>query len=261
MEQNNNQNPYENPYQDQDYYQMNDAYEVNGGKTAYGVDTGARVNNILTKSFLFMFIALGISAISADMVYYWIRFHGLTRDLFYVMMVSAVAELVLVLVGNRAVLKGNIVLGGVLLAIYSVLNGITLSTVLIVYDIGMVFATFISTALVFGVMAFIGVVTKKDLGTWGRVGIMLLTGIIITTLVNTFFIKSVGLDMVISYVGLAVFIGLTAYDTQKIKQFAMVMPESEVGDTAIGMAGALQLYLDFINIFLYLIRIFGRRSK
>lgn len=256
-------NPYENPYNDASY--SNNAYgnPYQAQESAfYGVKMDERVRSILTKSFLYMFIALCLSAMTAEAVNYCIRFGIIPWDSFYRLMVAAgIAELAFVLIGNAVLLRGNVKIGGLLLVIYSILNGITISSVLLVYGAVTVTSTFISTALVFGVMAFIGIVSKKDFGMWGRVGLMLLFGIIIITVVNLFLIKSSGLDMLVSIAGLLIFIGLTAYDSQKIKKMAMTYSGGENTDTIIAMSGALQLYLDFINIFLYLIKIFGRRSR
>lgn len=256
-------NPYENPYNDASY--SNNAYGnpyQAQERAFYDAKMDERVRSILTKSFLYMFIALCLSAMTAEAVNYCLRFEIIPWDSFYrLMVVAGIAELAFVFIGNAVLLRGNVKIGGLLLAIYSILNGITISSVLLVYGAVTVTSTFISTALVFGVMAFIGIVSKKDFGMWGRIGLMLLFGIIIITIVNLFLIKSSGLDMLVSIAGLVIFIGLTAYDSQKIKKMAMTYSGGENTDTVIAMSGALQLYLDFINIFLYLIKIFGRRSR
>ena len=118
---------------------------------------------------------------------------------------------------------------------------------------------FFITAGTFAVMAFIGYTTKTDLSSMGKILMMGLIGLIIATLVNLF-LKSTGLALIVSYVGVLIFVGLTAYDTQKIKQ--MLMQAEDTGETAqkIALIGALSLYLDFINLFLYLLRIFGKRE-
>ena len=108
-------------------------------------------------------------------------------------------------------------------------------------------------------MAFVGYTTKKDLSGMGKMLMMALIGLIIATVVNLF-LRSTGLQLIVSYIGVLVFVGLTAYDTQKIKQ--MLMMAEDTGETAqkIALLGALSLYLDFVNLFLYLLRIFGKRD-
>jgi hypothetical protein len=139
---------------------------------------------------------------------------------------------------------------------FAIINGMTLSPIFLVYTGASIAKTFFITAGTFGAMAVYGYFTDRDLSKIGSMLTMALFGLIIVSLVNMF-LKSSGLDWVISFVGVALFIGLTAWDTQKIKQLAMQMPESSVGRLA--TLGALSLYLDFINIFLYLLRFFGNQ--
>ena len=135
----------------------------------------------------------------------------------------------------------------------------TLSFIFAVYTMSSIANVFFITAGTFAVMAFIGYTTKTDLSSMGKILMMGLIGLIIATLVNLF-LKSTGLALIVSYVGVLIFVGLTAYDTQKIKQ--MLMQAEDTGETAqkIALIGALSLYLDFINLFLYLLRIFGKRE-
>ncbi len=139
---------------------------------------------------------------------------------------------------------------------FAIINGMTLSPIFLVYTGASIAKTFFITAGTFGAMAVYGYFTDRDLSKFGSILTMALFGLIIVSLVNMF-LKSSGLDWVISFVGVALFIGLTAWDTQKIKQLAMQMPESSVGRLA--TLGALSLYLDFINLFLYLLRFFGNQ--
>jgi hypothetical protein len=139
---------------------------------------------------------------------------------------------------------------------FAIINGMTLSPIFLVYTGASIAKTFFITAGTFGAMAVYGYFTDRDLSKIGSMLTMALFGLIIVSLVNMF-LKSSGLDWVISFVGVALFIGLTAWDTQKIKQLAMQMPESSVGRLA--TLGALSLYLDFINLFLYLLRFFGNQ--
>lgn len=139
--------------------------------------------------------------------------------------------------------------------IYSILNGLTLSTIFIIYDAGTVSLAFIASSLLFGVMAIYGKITKKDLTSMGSVMFMLLIGLIIAYVVNMFLGNST-LDFILAAGGATIFAGLTAWDMQKLKQYYYSYGDSEaLGSIAI--MGALSLYLDFINIFLSLLRVFG----
>ena len=108
-------------------------------------------------------------------------------------------------------------------------------------------------------MAIVGYTTKTDLSSMGKILFMALIGLIIATLVNLF-IKSSGFTLILSYVGVLIFVGLTAWDSQKIKQMLLQAPDAGEGAQKLALLGALTLYLDFINLFIYLLRIFGRRE-
>jgi hypothetical protein len=118
---------------------------------------------------------------------------------------------------------------------------------------------FFITAGTFGAMSVFGYVTKADLSSMGKLLMMALIGLIIATVVNLF-MKSSGLDMIISYAGVLIFVGLTAYDTQKIKNMCLQAPDAGEGMQKLALLGALSLYLDFINLFIYLLRILGKRE-
>ena len=147
-----------------------------------------------------------------------------------------------------------------LFVIYSGLNGVTLSTIFLVYAQSSIVSTFFVCAATFIACSLYGWVTKRDLTSLGGFMVMGLIGIIIASLVNLF-IKSSGLSVIISYIGVFVFIGLTAYDTQKIKNMAMTQPANLDGAVIRkgAILGALSLYLDFINLFLMLLSILGQR--
>jgi FtsH-binding integral membrane protein len=141
---------------------------------------------------------------------------------------------------------------------YSVLNGLTLSVVFLAYTSSSIAGTFFITAGMFGAMAIYGLVTKRDLSGWGSFLFMGLVGIIIASIVNIF-LKSSGMSWMISLIGVFIFTGLTAYDVQRIKTIGeegiMAQGTEAIGKGAI--MGALTLYLDFINLFLMLLRFFG----
>ena len=150
----------------------------------------------------------------------------------------------------------------VLFLVYSAINGISFSFILLVYTPGSIIGCFASAAVMFGIMAVMGYTTSKDLTSFGRIMMMGLIGIVVAMLIN-FFLKSDGLDYLISIIGVAVFTGLTAYDVQKLKRISLGL-EYEGAGTAnvrkLSILGALTLYLDFINLFLMLLRLFGRRK-
>ncbi len=146
---------------------------------------------------------------------------------------------------------------GVYLA-YAALNGLTLSVIFYHFTMESLATTFFATAGTFGVMSLYGYMTKRDLTSFGNLCMMMLFGVIIASVVNMFWASSM-LYWVTTYIGIAVFVGLTAYDTQKIKEMSMAVDGIEQSDSARKYAifGALTLYLDFINLFLLLLRIFG----
>lgn len=147
-----------------------------------------------------------------------------------------------------------------LFILYSILNGATLSMIFLIYTMSSIATTFFVTAGTFGVMALFGYVTKKDLTRLGSLCFMGIIGIIIASLVNIFLQNSM-MEMIISYIGVLLFVGLTAYDSQKIKRLLM-QDGVEINETTqkIALLGAMTLYLDFINLFLYLLRILGDRK-
>jgi FtsH-binding integral membrane protein len=141
-----------------------------------------------------------------------------------------------------------------------VLNGVFFSTIFLAYTLGSIASTFFITAGTFGAMSLVGYFIKKDLSALGRFLMMALIGLIIATVVNIF-IQSSGLMWICTYVGVLIFSGLTAYDTQKIKQmFLMHGAEMNESTMKLALMGSLTLYLDFINLFIYLLRIFGDRK-
>lgn len=144
-----------------------------------------------------------------------------------------------------------------LFLVYSAVNGISFSFIFLAYKLGTIFKVFASTSVLFGIMAVLGATTKTDLTKMGTFLMMVLFGMIIASLIN-FFTKSSAMDYIISFVGVVVFTGLTAYDVQKIKN--MDAEYAGEGRLKLGLMGALSLYLDFINLFLMLLRLFGRRD-
>lgn len=140
--------------------------------------------------------------------------------------------------------------------VYSALNGLTLSFIFLAYTMSSIASTFFITAGTFAVMSVYGYTTKTDLTKIGRILMMLLVGLIIATVVNIF-MKSPMLYWITTYAGVAIFVGLIAYDTQKIKNYFAQIGGDETMIRKIAIIGALNLYLDFINLFLFLLRLFG----
>lgn len=173
---------------------------------------------------------------------------------------ACIAELVLVFTISSAINKLSFPVAGLLFGLYAVLNGVTMSLLLLVYTATSVAQTFFVCAGTFGVMAVVGYTTKRDLTKLGGILFMALIGLIIATVVNIF-LHSSGLAFVMNYLGVLIFVGLTAWDTQNIKQLCQTVINSGNRESAMKVAllGSLTLYLDFINLFIYLLRIFGTR--
>jgi FtsH-binding integral membrane protein len=147
----------------------------------------------------------------------------------------------------------------VVFGIYSVLMGMSLSFLILIYTSASIFKTFLITSLMFGFMAFLGYTTKTDLTKMGSILMMALFGLIIASLVN-FFMKSAAFDYFISFIGVIIFTGLTAYDVQKLKRIGSGVEYQGAEMAKLTILGALTLYLDFINLFLFLLRLFGDRK-
>ena len=175
-----------------------------------------------------------------------------SKFLFFGLMI---AELGVVIVLSSMINKLSSATAALLFYLYAILNGVVLTSILFVYSPAAIFKTFLITAGTFGAMSIYGYTTKQDLSKIGSYLVMALIGLIVCSIVNIF-LQSTGFDWAISLLGVAIFVGLTAWDTQKIKAMAMATDEENVGKLA--TMGALSLYLDFINLFLYLLRFFGR---
>jgi len=147
-----------------------------------------------------------------------------------------------------------------LFMLYSALNGLTLSAIFIVYAHATLASAFLITAGMFGAMSVYGYVTKRDLTAMGSLLFMALVGLIIASVVSIFWRNSM-LTTIINYAGVLIFVGLTAYDTQKLKQIAIATAGDAAMSARLSINGALQLYLDFLNLFLFLLRILGDRRN
>lgn len=171
-----------------------------------------------------------------------------------------IAEVALVMYLSARINRISFTTATLLFIAYAILNGVTLSTLFIIYTTSSIASTFFITAGTFGAMALIGSFTRKDLTKLGSICLMGVIGLIIASLVNLFLHSSM-MTLIISYIGVLLFVGLTAYDAQKIKRL-LSGDEIEVNDNTqkIALLGALTLYLDFINLFIYLLHILGDRK-
>ena len=177
------------------------------------------------------------------------------------LIVCAIAEVALVFALSFAINKIAPAAAAVLFMVYAALNGVTLSVLLLVYAIGTIQTAFFATAGTFAAMAVFGTVTKRNLDMVGRIAFMALIGLLIASLVNIF-MRNSGLDALLCYVGVGIFVALTAYDAQKIRELADNAHRLDSATVArLGILGALQLYLDFINLFIYLVQILGRNRE
>jgi uncharacterized protein len=170
-----------------------------------------------------------------------------------------IAELVMVFYLSARIHKLSVTAATLLFFIYAALNGITFSLLFSIYTAESIGTTFFITAGMFGAISVYGYVTKRDLSRMGSILFMALIGLLLATLINIW-LQSSGLYWIVTYAGVLIFTGLTAYDVQKIKEGNIIGNEGTVDDTKEAIIGALVLYLDFINLFLYLLRIFGNRD-
>ncbi len=177
-----------------------------------------------------------------------------------VMFGAIIGELVLVMVLSFALRRISPNLAAVLFVGYALLNGLTLSIIFLIYPLGTISLAFFSAAGTFAAMTILGYTTELDLSQYRTYFMMALIGLVIAMVVNMF-LQSSGLDLIISMAGVLIFTVLTAYDTQKIKRWAADPSFTEDGSLVakISIMGALTLYLDFVNLFLFLLRLFGRR--
>jgi FtsH-binding integral membrane protein len=234
-------------------------YEMETAFRERELEASAALPVLMRKVYVWMTLALVITGFTAYAVAATPNLQQLVFANTWVLWGLIIAEVGLVIAINAAINKLSLAMATLLFILYSVINGATLSVIFVAYSIGTISKVFFITAGTFAVMAFIGYVTKTDLSKMGKILFMALIGIIIATVVNIF-VKSSGLDMILSYVGVLVFVGLTAYDTQKIKQMLWQAGNVSENSQKVALLGALSLYLDFINLFLYLVRLLGRRK-
>ncbi|MCO5947173.1 Bax inhibitor-1/YccA family protein [Mucilaginibacter flavidus] len=235
-------------------YDFNNVIQIN--------DTDAS-RKFLASVFMWMFVALGVSAgiaylFNADQGLRSIIQDPTTNSITGIGLLAMISPLIFVLVMRFGLNRLSYGVLALIFVAYAAVTGISFSIILKVYTDSSVLGVFLTSSVVFGIMAIAGYTTKTDLTKFGSILIMFLIGIIVASLVNMF-IHSTGLNMLISYIGVAVFVGLTAYDVQKLKQIGAGLTYGDATASKMALMGGLTLYLDFINLFLFLLRIFGRR--
>ena len=233
-------------------------YEMDVAFRERELQASAALPVLMRKVYVWMTLALAITGFTAYAVASTPNLQEIVLLNSWVMWGLIIAEFALVMGISWGINRLSLTTATLLFILYSVINGATLSVIFVAYSIGTISKVFFITAGTFAVMAFFGYVTKTDLSKLGKIMFMALIGIIIATIVNIF-TKSEGLAMILNYLGVLVFVGLTAYDSQKIKQMMMAAPDAGEVAQKMALLGALSLYLDFINLFLYLLRIFGAR--
>ncbi len=223
----------------------------------------SNTQNLLAGVFSWMFFALCISGVFAFILatnpaYLSLITNPVTGSptvFGFIVMLSPLGLVLLISFGYQ---KLSFPLLALIFVVYAILMGMGLSTLLLLYTGASLATTFAISSITFGIMAAVGYTTKTDLTKFGSLLIMALFGIIIASLIN-FFMHSEGLDYIISFAGVAIFTGLTAYDVQKIKNLSADAELNGWDTKKLTILGALTLYLDFVNLFLFLLRLFGKR--
>jgi uncharacterized protein len=228
------------------------------------VHSAALSRTFMARVFSWMFLALTITAVTS---FVWAATPSLMRLLInaegtgfsilgWVVMLAPLGFVLLMSLGFQKLPSPLLIL---LFVVFSVLMGMSLSFIFLVYNIGTIGITFGITSAMFGVMAITGYVTKTDLTKFGSILMMGVVGLIIAMLVN-FFMKSQMMDYIISIIGVLIFTGLTAYDVQRLKKIGTMVDNTGNMVLKMSIMGALTLYLDFINLFLFLLRLMGGRK-
>ena len=215
------------------------------------------VASVMRRVYGKMFLGLLVTAITSLLVLTNETLMTLFLSSRITFFVLAIAELGLVFYLSARIDKVQPATATALFYLYAVLNGVTLTPIFLIYTGSSIALTFGITSVTFGAMCLYGYVTKQDLSKMGAILFMALIGLILCTIVNLF-LHSSTMDWIISLAGVAIFVGLTAWDTQNIKRMVEVADPGQTGKIA--TLGALSLYLDFINLFIYLLRIFGSRD-
>ncbi|HEY2321706.1 MAG TPA: Bax inhibitor-1/YccA family protein [Thermoanaerobaculia bacterium] len=228
-----------------------------GWISASTAETGMRVRAFIRSVYAWMFGGLLLTAFSSV----WVVSSPAMQQLIFgnrmMLIVLIIAEFGLVFAISAGLRRFSAATAASMFLVYSLLNGLTLSIIFFVYTQSSIVQAFVVAGGMFGAMSVYGMVTKRDLTSWGSFFFMGLIGIVICAVVNMF-LHSSGLSFAISIIGVFVFVGLTAWDTQKLKSYATVGGPMQEN---LAIFGALALYLDFVNLFLFLLRILGDRRR
>ena len=227
---------------------------MNYNELSYQQDADVRVSRVLKGVYLNMTLGLLITALTAWFCQPPSLFSSFIAANSWSIWALIIAEFAIVIGVSAGINKLSTPVAMLLFFVFAVINGMMLSPILLAYTKTSIVKTFIITATVFGAMSIYGLFTNRDLTRMGNILFMALIGLIIASLINIF-TRSTTLEWIISGVGVLIFVGLTAWDTQQIKRMSLMLPEAGTGRLAV--LGALSLYLDFINLFLYLLRFFG----
>lgn len=244
-------------YPNFDQFQSKAGYTTESSSRSFYSENA--VATLMRNMYVWMAIALVITGFTAFAVAntYSMISALVTSPIIYYGLIFA--ELGLVYYLSSRIFRMSFATAGLLFAVYSIVNGVTLSLIFLIFKIGSIVSTFFITAGTFGAMAVVGSFLKKDLSFIGRFALMALIGLIIAGVVNIF-MRSEGFSFIIAIIGVLVFTALTAYDAQKMKNL-IAENGYEVNENTqkLALIGALELYLDFVNLFLYLLRLLGSR--
>ncbi|WP_411821289.1 Bax inhibitor-1 family protein [Leptospira sp. 'Mane'] len=231
------------------------------GYNAYSLEQeAAEQQRFITKVYTWMSIGLALTGATAYTIAGNEAIMSVLLGSFALRIGLIIGQLVLVGVLAGFTQKMSAQLATFIFLGYAVLNGVTFSVIFLVYTQESITSTFLITALTFGAMSLYGYTTKTDLTKLGSLLFMGVIGLVIASLINIF-LKSSMLQWITSCAGVLIFVGLTAYDTQKIKNMNIIGNEGTEEDHKEAILGALSLYLDFINLFLYLLRLFGNKKE
>jgi len=245
-----------------DYIEIQDSYDRGYSSASYMNQPQARTftfSSVMKRVYMWMAAALcitaGVAFLTASSPALLQLIYGNSAAIW----VLCIAELGLVMWVTGGIERLSPTTATALFLLYSALNGLTLSSIFFAYSIGTIYQAFAASALTFGGMSLFAMTTKRDLSGLGGILMMALIGLIVASVINIFWANST-MDAIITYAGVFIFVGLTAYDTQQIRELSASVEYTSdaAAPRRFAIIGALRLYLDFINLFLYIVRLLGR---